>query len=145
MTHQREVILQAVLESHDHPTADAIYEVVREKLPKISMGTVYRNLDILASCGFVKRLGSNHHQMRFDGNIHDHYHLTCIRCGAIEDVPLQTSDGAFDTLEKALGNLTKHGIFGHHLDFFGLCTCCRNELKESSEQYLSTYLQGGIK
>ncbi|MFH1491615.1 MAG: transcriptional repressor, partial [Pseudomonadota bacterium] len=56
MTHQRRVILEEVMDDHGHRSADEIYERVRKKLPKISMGTVYRNLDILASCGFIKKL-----------------------------------------------------------------------------------------
>jgi Fur family ferric uptake transcriptional regulator len=143
MTHQRRVILNAVENSHDHPTADEIYEKVRETLPRISMGTVYRNLDLLASGGVIQRLGPGRPQMRFDGNIKDHYHITCIRCGAIEDVSVAPSNNSLENLENALGNLTKYGIFGHSLEFFGLCSECLEESDESPEKILEKYANEG--
>ena len=143
MTDQRRVILEEVLRSRNHPTADEIYEKVRVRLPKVSMGTVYRNLDILAASGFINRLSSNRSQMRFDGNTSEHYHLTCLRCGKIEDVPIKpSSEDSFETLQKALGNLTKHGIFGHNLEFFGLCSTCLEEADESTEEYLEKITEG---
>jgi Fe2+ or Zn2+ uptake regulation protein len=125
MTHQRQVILQEVKNLDSHPTADEIYGRVKKKLPKISMGTVYRNLDILVSCGLIKKLEPGYPQMRFDGLTHEHYHLTCVRCGTIEDAPVAPLQDSLSNLENALGNLTKHGIFGHKLEFVGLCSHCR--------------------
>lgn len=124
MTHQREVILEELKKVSSHPSADEIYERVRKRLPRISMGTVYRNLDILASQGLIKKLDPERSQMRFDGNTMDHYHLACTHCGRIEDAPVEPLDNSLDSLEKALGNLTKYGIFGHKLEFFGLCSGC---------------------
>jgi len=127
MTRQREVILKEVRDSGSHPTADEIYERVRKKIPRISLGTVYRNLELLASSGLISRLEPEHTQMRFDWKTSDHYHITCIRCGAVEDADIKTSDNPFEHLEHALGNLTKYGIFGHKLEFVGLCKKCRSE------------------
>jgi Fur family ferric uptake transcriptional regulator len=124
------VILEEVKKDRSHPTADAIYEKVRKRLPKISMGTVYRNLDVLASCGWIRKIEPGPSQMRFDGDTHDHYHLTCTRCGKIEDAPMEMSDDTLETLENALGHLTKYGIFGHRLEFLGLCREC--QAKEAS-------------
>ncbi|MEJ2726583.1 MAG: transcriptional repressor [Deltaproteobacteria bacterium] len=125
MTLQRRVILEEVKKDHSHPTADAVYERVRKKLPKISMGTVYRNLDVLASYGLIQKIEPGPSQMRFDGDTHDHYHLICTRCGKIEDAAVQVSDDTLETLENALGHLTKFGIFGHKLEFLGLRRECR--------------------
>ena len=125
MTLQRRVILEEVKKDHSHPTADAIYERVRKRLPRISMGTVYRNLDVLASCGLIHKIEPGLSQMRFDGDTHDHYHLTCTRCGKIEDAPIDVSDDTLETLENALGHLTRYGIFGHKLEFLGLCRECQ--------------------
>ncbi|MBW1785820.1 MAG: transcriptional repressor [Deltaproteobacteria bacterium] len=127
MTHQRQVILDAVKSSKGHPTADEIYEKVRKILPRVSMGTVYRNLDILSTTGFIKKLEPGHPQMHFECETSDHYHLICERCGAIEDIPAESSDNPMEKLESALGNLTKYGIFGHKLEFFGLCRKCLRE------------------
>ncbi|RJR22349.1 MAG: transcriptional repressor [Desulfobacteraceae bacterium] len=125
MTRQRELILREVKDAGAHPTADEIYERVRKKLPRISLGTVYRNLEMLASSGFISRLEPEHPQMRFDWKTSDHYHITCMQCGAIEDAEIEPSDNPLEHLENALGNLTKYGIFGHKLEFVGLCRKCR--------------------
>ena len=133
MTHQREMILEVVRESHTHLTADEIYERARKKLPRISMGTVYRNLDILASCGFIKKLQPGYTQMRFDGNTRDHYHVVCMRCGKIGDAPIEPSDNTIQNLENVLGKLTRYGIFGHNLEFLGLCPNCMERERDLPE------------
>ncbi|MBN2032822.1 MAG: transcriptional repressor [Deltaproteobacteria bacterium] len=125
MTHQRQVVFEEILKMKSHPTADEIYERVRKRLPKISMGTVYRNLEILASSGLINKIEPGHSQMRFEGNVRDHYHITCIRCGKIEDAEIEPLDDTLLNLENALGRLTKHGIFAHKLEFIGLCKACR--------------------
>ena len=125
LTKQRELILEEVRKNHHHPTADEIYDRVRKKLPHISLGTVYRNLDVLTECGFIKKIEPDFPQMRFDGNTKDHYHITCLRCGMIEDAPIEPMGDSLKNLENALGNLTKYGIFGHKLEFIGLCSKCR--------------------
>lgn len=124
MTHQRQVIFEEIMKMDSHPTADEIYEKVRQRLPKISMGTVYRNLDILASSGMINKIEPGHSQMRFEGRVQDHYHVTCIRCGKIEDAKIELLGDTLQNLESALGRMTKHGIFAHKLEFLGLCKEC---------------------
>ena len=141
MTHQRQVILEEVMKDPGHPTADEIYERVRKKLPRISMGTVYRNLDILVSSGFISRIEPGLPQMRFDGKTREHYHITCIRCGKIENAPIEPFGDTLNTLEHALGRLTKFGIFGHKLEFMGLCKECME--KESRLPGNERTIQGG--
>ena len=127
LTRQREVILEEVRKARNHPTADEIYEHVRKTLPHISLGTVYRNLDVLSEFGLIKKIEPDFPQMRFDGITKDHYHMTCLNCGMIEDAPIEPSKNSLKNLENALGNLTKHGIFGHKLEFIGLCSKCREK------------------
>jgi Fur family transcriptional regulator, ferric uptake regulator len=124
MTHQRQVIYEEIMKMRSHPTADEIYERVRRRLPKISMGTVYRNLDILASSGLISRIEPGHSQMRFEASLRDHYHVTCIRCGKIEDAEIEPLGDTLQNLESALGRMTKHGIFAHKIEFIGLCKEC---------------------
>jgi len=134
MTHQRSVILEEVRECNGHPTADDIYDRVRKRLPRISLGTVYRNLDVLVSCGRISRIGPEFPQMRFDGNTREHYHITCMGCGRVDDLCLEAGDTNFESLEKSLGKMTKYGVFGHKLEFFGLCEKCRKERGELMEE-----------
>jgi Fur family ferric uptake transcriptional regulator len=141
MSHQRQVILEEVMKDLGHPTADEIYERVRKKLPRISMGTVYRNLDILVSSGFISRIEPGLPQMRVDGKTREHYHITCIRCGKIENAPIEPFGDTLNTLENALGRLTKFGIFGHKLEFMGLCKECME--KESRLPSDERTIQGG--
>jgi len=127
MTHQRRVILEVIQDSGDHPTADEVYQRVRKMLPHISLGTVYRNLDVLARTGMISKIGPEFTQMRYDRVTTEHYHITCIACGRIEDMPLEDRDNTMERLEIALGKLTKYGVFGHRLEFFGLCEQCALE------------------
>lgn len=121
MTHQREVILEEIRKVNTHPTADEIYEMVRRRLPRISLGTVYRNLEILCARGLIQRIGPISSQMRFDGNIENHYHIRCTYCGRVEDVQVES----VDTLENALRNGSDYSIIGHRLEFIGICPECR--------------------
>lgn len=140
MTNQRSVILEELQRCHDHPTADEVYERVRKRLPRISMGTVYRNLDVLVSSGLIRKIGPEFPQMRFDGNTRDHYHMTCIGCGRVEDMGVPPQDDTVSQLETALGNLTKYGVFGHKLEFFGLCPECREQKGHLLEEARETPL-----
>lgn len=87
ITRQRMVILDELRKLTSHPTADELYEVVRRVLPHISLGTVYRNLEILSEQGHIKKLVFNNNQKRFDGNTVRHYHVRCISCNRIIDIP----------------------------------------------------------
>lgn len=86
MTKQRSVILEALRSVKTHPTADEIYGLVRKKLPRISLGTVYRNLDVLTSTGEIRILERAGSQKRFDGDLTPHQHVRCETCGTVGDI-----------------------------------------------------------
>jgi Fur family ferric uptake transcriptional regulator len=145
MTRQRQVIFEEV-KSGCHPTADQIYERVRKRMPQISMGTVYRNLDTLASLGLISKMQPDHTQMRFDFNTTEHYHTTCMNCGRVDDFPIEPTDNTLENLEKALGKLTKYGIFGHRLEFISLCPECSEKEEEFLlEEKNKIAKKGGVK
>jgi Fur family ferric uptake transcriptional regulator len=121
MTHQRQVILEEIKRNDFHPTADEIYEMVRKRLPRISLGTIYRNLDVLASQGIIQKVETEGTQKRFDGNPLPHYHIRCIQCGALEDVQIDSLPSAKDVLHNPKG----YEIYGFKLEFFGVCPECR--------------------
>jgi Fe2+ or Zn2+ uptake regulation protein len=143
MTHQRRVVLEEIRKTRLHLTADEIYARVRKSLPRVSIGTVYRNLEILAAQGLIHKIEQGHAQRRFDGVIEEHYHLTCTRCGKVEDAPIQPSDNVLDALENALGLLTKHGIFGHKLEFYGFCSRCIKREASGTEAEKEAISKGG--
>lgn len=86
---QREAILEIVAASHSHPTASEIYSAVREKIPNISLGTVYRNLAQLSENGDILMISVGEGCERYDGNVKAHLHLHCKVCGKIFDIPLK--------------------------------------------------------
>ncbi len=88
MTSQRKLILEELMYSREHPSADSIYVKVREHLPNISLGTVYRNLEIMANQGMIIKIETPDGQKRFDYNTKPHPHFRCEKCGKIEDIPL---------------------------------------------------------
>ena len=85
---QREAILEIVSASHSHPTAAQVYAAVKEKIPNISLGTVYRNLAQLSQNGDILMLSVGEGCERYDGNVKAHLHLHCKVCGNIFDIPL---------------------------------------------------------
>ncbi len=120
MTRQRRVILETLRESNAHPSADEVYELVRRKLSRISLGTVYRNLDILAELGEIQKIALSGSLNRFDGETRKHYHIRCINCDRLDDAPM----GTLEDIEEGIGGATRYKIIGHRLEFMGLCPEC---------------------
>ncbi|MBR9981320.1 MAG: transcriptional repressor [Desulfatitalea sp.] len=124
MTRQRRVILEELRRENAHPTADMLYEMVRLRLPHVSLGTVYRNLEILTALGEIQTLEISGSQKRYDGIPHKHYHIRCIHCGRMDDAPI----APLNRLEDTLYGSTVYTIIGHRLEFLGLCPeCSRND------------------
>ena len=126
MTRQRRVILEELKSLRTHPTAQELFDRVRRRLPRISLGTVYRNLEILSARGMIHTLEIGSPQRRYDGNADDHYHLCCIRCGRVDDAPM----ARLADLEKALGQASGYDVVGHRLEFRGICPECRAREQE---------------
>ena len=124
MTQQRRVILEELRKDNIHPTADQLYEMVRKRLPRISLGTVYRNLEILTSLGEIQTLEVSGSQKRYDGIPNKHYHIRCVYCDRVDDAPI----APLNRLEDELYGSTVYTIMGHRLEFLGLCaTCSQNQ------------------
>ncbi len=121
MTPQRKLILEILNKKNVHPTADDVYQMVRERLPKISLGTVYRNLELLSEQGRIKVVALGGNQRRYEGNSKEHYHLKCVSCGRLEDAPVETISFPDDLLAEK----RDYEIVGHNLEFLGLCPACR--------------------
>jgi Fe2+ or Zn2+ uptake regulation protein len=120
MTRQRKVILDEVRRENSHPSADEVYEMVRKRIPRISLGTVYRNLEILVEQGEIQKLELGGTVKRYDGIPKKHYHIRCIECGRVDDAPV----APLNQLEDALYGATVYTIIGHRLEFMGLCPNC---------------------
>jgi Fe2+ or Zn2+ uptake regulation protein len=121
MTRQRRVILEELRKVNTHPSADEIYEMVRKRLPRISLGTVYRNLEVLSESGDIQKLELGCSLRRFDGTPENHYHIRCTRCDRVVDAPI---DFSID-IEQKLKDETSFKIIGHKLEFVGICPDCQ--------------------
>jgi Fur family transcriptional regulator, ferric uptake regulator len=119
LTNQRRMILEELKSVTTHPTADEIYGMVRQKLPRISLGTVYRNLEVLSSLGLVRKLENAAGQKRFDGDVSAHHHIRCDTCGKVGDI-----FDAPDISGIEQGVSTDFQITGLSLEFSGICPQC---------------------
>ncbi len=119
MTVQRSVILDELRKLKTHPTADELYHVVRKRLPRISLGTVYRNLEHLAHTKAILKLNIGGNIKRFDGCCDKHNHATCLACGRIFDVPIMD-------LPEIAPALPEFVVTGASISFEGYCAGCRS-------------------
>ena len=122
-TEQRTVILEELRLCRNHPSADGVYLRVKERLPRISLGTVYRNLGLLVSQGIIRRLNSSSGQMRFDPVAEAHCHFHCYNCGKVEDIPFAVELPGLDLRHPWV---RERKIEGARPEFFGLCPECVN-------------------
>lgn len=134
---QREEILLNLQGRKDHPTADMVYESVRKNQPNISLGTVYRNLSLLAEHGQILKISTGTGPDHYDGYIEPHNHFICKRCGAVLDMDYVSEE---DVITNASKSFTGK-IEDYELLFYGTCEFClpadsisQKEKKESSDK-----------
>lgn len=124
---QREAIKTYLEGRMDHPTADMVYTAIREVYPNISLGTVYRNLTLLAQQGEILKISCGESSDRFDAKTTPHYHFICQECGQVEDL----MDIDMNMINK-LAEMNFDGeIRGHQLYFYGRCKKCKFNRAES--------------
>ncbi len=117
---QREVIKDFLMSRKDHPTADVVYMNVREQYPNISLGTVYRNLTLLADIGEIQRLRVGDGVDHFDADVSPHYHFVCTECGSVIDLEMDSIDNIVDIAGMNFDGKIK----GHVTYFYGICGNC---------------------
>lgn len=117
---QRESIKSCLMARCDHPTADALYTSIREEYPNISLGTVYRNLNLLVELGEIRKLSCGNGADRYDADLTPHYHFVCRSCGAVHDLPL----ALLSDVEKQAEELSGGEIDSHTIYFYGTCRNC---------------------
>ena len=125
---QRESIKTCLMNRHDHPTADTLYMSIREEYPIISLGKVYRNLNLLVELGEVRKLSCGEGADRFDADTTPHYHFVCRSCGEVLDLPMET----LDSMNQAAQEYCDGEIDSHITYFYGTCNQC---LKTNSKKF----------
>lgn len=122
ITHQRLEIYREVLQMTGHPDAETVYERVREKIPVISLDTVYRTLRLFEEKGIIRKLGMQNDRARFDANITPHHHFICVKCGLIKDFySKELNDYHPDNDVPDVAD-----IQSVHIEIRGICQNCKN-------------------
>ena len=124
---QRESIKTCLMKRRDHPTADHVYLSIREEYPNISLGTVYRNLTLLADMGEIRRLRVGDGVDHFDADTSPLYHFVCTECGAVIDLEMDSIEG----ITELAGAGFNGRIAGHVTYFYGSCGNCAKSEKLS--------------
>jgi Fur family transcriptional regulator, peroxide stress response regulator len=125
VTHQRQVVFEAVVASHGHHSPEKIYAAVRRRIPSISLATVYNNLRLFVECGLLREVSPHASTLRVDGNLEPHHHLVCSRCKAVQDIA-----GDFIDFKRLSRHLPKgFDVTEPLVEVFGLCRKCRAKTK----------------
>lgn len=119
-THQREVIYRTVIESRNHPSPEAIYEMVRLQIPSISLGTVYKNIKTFVDAGLLKEVSLHHGTLRVDAHLEEHHHLVCVHCKAILDV----DDKDIEPVRLKRPLPSGYKVLRTSVELHGLCPAC---------------------
>ena len=117
---QRECIKDNLNNRFDHPTAEMVYDDIRKEYPNVSLGTVYRNLTLLADLGEIMKIPTGSGPDRFDGNVSPHCHFLCKKCGKVSDLSLDIQPRIVREASKKFTGV----IDSSQVSFFGTCPEC---------------------
>ncbi len=127
LTPQRQAIIQALLDAEGtHPSAQEIYARVSPQFPMITMATVYNTLQVLEDMGMVTPLGFPGASTRYETADGPHINLLCLRCGRIDDLPLEE----LPELQRKVATDSGYLIHAAHLEYRGYCPSCRAEMED---------------
>lgn len=126
---QREAILTCLRNRYDHPSAEMVYESVRQEFQNVSLGTVYRNLTLLCETGDIVKVTSVDGHDRFDFNTLPHCHFVCRKCSSASDIPADMKKTVcMDELSDMPGNVERTVLL-----FYGICNSCLNRIRKESK------------
>lgn len=120
ITPQRKAVLEYLIETEEHPTADDIFKALSHEHKNMSVATVYNNLKLFKDTGLVTELTYGDSSSRFDFRTNPHYHIICTECGTITDFEYP----ALEEVEDLAGLLTGYEVNGHRLELYGRCPNC---------------------
>jgi len=129
MTNQREIILRELRKSKRHLSADELYDIVKKVMPRISLATVYRNLEILSEAGLIGKLEISGRQKRFDFDVSDHDHIYCVMCHKVDNLDIERKN--IDS--EQLGATAGYTITGYRVEIIGICPDCQKKEKRKEK------------
>lgn len=128
MTNQREIILRELIANKEHLTADELYDIVKKVMPRISLATVYRNLEILSEAGIIGKLEISGRQKRFDYDVSNHDHIYCALCHRVDNLQIERESLKAEDISETAG----YSVTGYRLEFVGICPAC--QIKENNKE-----------
>jgi Fur family peroxide stress response transcriptional regulator len=126
---QRDRIMEILQGTKSHPSADWLYDRLKKEFPNLSMGTVYRNLNILSEQGLIQKIDFGSTFNRFDADVSPHYHLICEKCSSVADIKLPIYDEINEKVEK----MANFSINRHRIEFYGLCKNCEEHIRRNKK------------
>ncbi len=133
MTNQREIILNELRKSRQHLTADELYGRVKKFMPRISLATVYRNLETLSEAGIIAKIEISGRQKRFDYDIEAHDHIFCVQCHRVDNISLERGLISVSSLSLP----PKYQITGYRVEFSGICPPCQKKNRKAKDKKIS--------
>jgi Fur family peroxide stress response transcriptional regulator len=124
ITPQRVAIVEYIMSTESHPSAEEVYEIIKKKYPMVSLATVYKTLDLLKEMGIVRELGFPD-CARYDSNVEKHINVVCMRCGKIEDI----NDEYLPELESRAAKKSKYKIISGRFELQGYCDECKSKIR----------------
>jgi len=122
LTSQRKAVLEALAESRGHPSAEDVYLLVKQKNPRVALGTVYQALGVLEEIGVIEAKHWSESPTRYDLNVGPHLDIRCLRCGEVSEVP----EVQFGSLEDSIRAATPYEVTRATVVVEGLCPACRD-------------------
>lgn len=124
ITPQRVAIVDHVLNTTSHPSAEELHAAVRKKHPMVSLATVYKTLELLKKKGLVRELDFPA-GARYDSNVEGHVDLVCVKCGRIDDV----DESSLGDLQSRVARKARYNILGGRFELYGYCSQCPGRSK----------------
>lgn len=126
MTNQRYAILEYLLLKGNHPTANEIYEYLKNDFPNMSVATIYNNINFFKKAGIITELPFADGSSRFDLTKTHHYHAICANCGKVEDFDYPN----FEEAERIAEKQTHFKVINHSFKVTGICLECQELLNQ---------------
>lgn len=123
MTAQKRIIIETLSAMTSHPTATMVYEEIKGKYPTISRATVFRVLNQLAEAKIIRRVNIPQSDDRYDFRTEEHYHIKCVKCGAVGDIFTKPLDDLYENIEDSCG----YNVEGFDIEFLGICKNCKSK------------------
>ena len=124
ITPQRIAIVDYLLNTEEHPSAEQIHRVIQKKYPMVSLSTIYKTLDLLKEKKLINEIEVEG-EARFDAHTDSHLNLVCMKCGKIEDI----DEDSLKEIQSRAAKISKYLILKANFELYGYCNNCKSKIK----------------